>query len=325
MSASSPRARCARSAARTSRPRSWPKPGAAAARAGLHRFACVQNEYSLLHREPEQAVLAACASSTWPSCPSSRWPGPAQRQVPRGPAGARGTRLGAPRSSARTLWSAAGAGRAACHLRRARGHSLLELALGWLAGHARIASVIAGAMSAEQVTGNVAATTAWSSAPRSSPRSIVLPLPARPSQGRQARGSQPESGADSAGCRRSAPRQVVGGSVVCGGFLGSTGLQDLSPRDTSGANFRPDRRQRSCYDRPARATGRESTSVKSRQSSCCNKLALAVPSPTTTPAREQTTSEASQNMAGPSARRQARAAARPTLVGFVRAPGFRTR
>ena len=35
---------------------------AAAFGRGLHGFACVQNEYSLLHREPEQAVLESCAS-----------------------------------------------------------------------------------------------------------------------------------------------------------------------------------------------------------------------------------------------------------------------
>jgi aryl-alcohol dehydrogenase-like predicted oxidoreductase len=41
------------------------------------------------------------------------------------------------------------------------GHSLLELALSWLASNDQIASVIAGAMTAAQVRENVAATTAW--------------------------------------------------------------------------------------------------------------------------------------------------------------------
>jgi aryl-alcohol dehydrogenase-like predicted oxidoreductase len=39
--------------------------------------------------------------------------------------------------------------------------SKLELALSWLASHEQIASVIAGAMTAEQVRANVAATIAW--------------------------------------------------------------------------------------------------------------------------------------------------------------------
>ena len=40
-------------------------------------------------------------------------------------------------------------------------HSLLELALGWLASNGRIASVISGAMSAGQAVANAAATTGW--------------------------------------------------------------------------------------------------------------------------------------------------------------------
>ena len=42
-----------------------------------------------------------------------------------------------------------------------RGHTLLELALGWLATKPYMSSVIAGATSADQVRDNVAATTAW--------------------------------------------------------------------------------------------------------------------------------------------------------------------
>jgi aryl-alcohol dehydrogenase-like predicted oxidoreductase len=41
------------------------------------------------------------------------------------------------------------------------GHTLLELALSWLAGTPAIGSVIAGATSPEQVRANAAATTAW--------------------------------------------------------------------------------------------------------------------------------------------------------------------
>jgi aryl-alcohol dehydrogenase-like predicted oxidoreductase len=47
----------------------------------------------------------------------------------------------------------------------ARGHTLLELALSWLAQRPRIASVIAGATSPEQVRANVAATAAWALTP----------------------------------------------------------------------------------------------------------------------------------------------------------------
>lgn len=41
------------------------------------------------------------------------------------------------------------------------GHSLLELALGWLASNEQIASVIAGAMTAAQVRENVVASAVW--------------------------------------------------------------------------------------------------------------------------------------------------------------------
>ena len=43
----------------------------------------------------------------------------------------------------------------------ARGHTLLELALSWLAARPRIASVIAGATSPEQVRANAVAVEAW--------------------------------------------------------------------------------------------------------------------------------------------------------------------
>ena len=42
-----------------------------------------------------------------------------------------------------------------------RGHSLLDLALSWLAGRDQVATVIPGAMSAAQMRANVAATAAW--------------------------------------------------------------------------------------------------------------------------------------------------------------------
>jgi aryl-alcohol dehydrogenase-like predicted oxidoreductase len=42
-----------------------------------------------------------------------------------------------------------------------RGHTIVELALSWLAGNPSVASVIAGATSAKQVRMNAAATRAW--------------------------------------------------------------------------------------------------------------------------------------------------------------------
>jgi aryl-alcohol dehydrogenase-like predicted oxidoreductase len=46
---------------------------------------------------------------------------------------------------------------ALAELAEARGHTLLELAISWLLSRRVVASVIAGAMTADQVTANVAA------------------------------------------------------------------------------------------------------------------------------------------------------------------------
>ncbi|HEY7477340.1 MAG TPA: aldo/keto reductase, partial [Actinomycetota bacterium] len=46
-----------------------------------------------------------------------------------------------------------------------RGHTLLELALSWLAARPAVSTVIAGATTPEQVRANVAATGAWELGP----------------------------------------------------------------------------------------------------------------------------------------------------------------
>jgi aryl-alcohol dehydrogenase-like predicted oxidoreductase len=138
---------------------------AAAAEAGLRPFAAVENEYSLLQREPEQGVLDACerlAIGFMPYFPLAS--GLLSGKYRRGRAVPPGTRLGG-----------AGGGLAEhvieedklavierlATFAEARGHTLLELALSWLARRPRMASVIAGATAPEQVRANVAATAAW--------------------------------------------------------------------------------------------------------------------------------------------------------------------
>ena len=138
---------------------------AAARERGLRPFVCVQNEYSLLHREPEREVLAACASQGLAFVPY--FPLAAGRlsgKYRRGRLAPAGTRLGG--SGERRPEEVVGEQELAVVERlvafaERHGHSLLELALSWLAGRPQVASVIAGAMSAEQVRANVAATTAW--------------------------------------------------------------------------------------------------------------------------------------------------------------------
>jgi aryl-alcohol dehydrogenase-like predicted oxidoreductase len=139
--------------------------GAVAAERGLHRFVTVQNEYSLLHREPETEVLPACARldmSLVPYFPLAS--GLLTGKYRRGEEPPAGTRL--------AVWpkervdSILGDEQFAVVERlddyaQAHGHTLHELALSWLAGNPLVSSVIAGATSPEQVRQNATATTAW--------------------------------------------------------------------------------------------------------------------------------------------------------------------
>jgi aryl-alcohol dehydrogenase-like predicted oxidoreductase len=139
---------------------------AVAAERGLHGFACVQNEFSLLERAPEkEGVLDACASlglAFVPYFPLAS--GLLSGKYRRGRPAPSGPRLGGPTS--RPAEEVVDAGRLEVVERLAsfageRGHTLLELALSWLADHREVASVIAGAMTPDQVRANVAATSAW--------------------------------------------------------------------------------------------------------------------------------------------------------------------
>jgi aryl-alcohol dehydrogenase-like predicted oxidoreductase len=139
---------------------------AGAAAAGRARFVSVQNEYSLLRREPEGGVLGACERhglAFLPYFPLAS--GLLTGKYRRGRPLPEGTRITAHVASggryAELLTEenldaverlAAWAG--------ARGRTLLELAFAWLLAHPRVASVIAGATSPEQVRAN-AATAAW--------------------------------------------------------------------------------------------------------------------------------------------------------------------
>jgi len=125
---------------------------------GLRGFAVVQNEYSLLHREPEDGVLQACGRLGMAFVPyfplaSGLLTGKYRRGQP-APQGAR--LAGEPPDDGRLAVVERLERYAASH-----GHTLLELALSWLARRPEIASVIAGATSPAQVRANVSAVTAW--------------------------------------------------------------------------------------------------------------------------------------------------------------------
>ena len=130
---------------------------------GHARFVSIQNEYSLLHREPERGVLAECqrhglgflpyfplASGTLSGKYRAGSPAPA------------GTRLGSPDSrlasrflTPRNLEIAEALTKFALE----RDRTLLAVALSWLLARRPVASVIAGATSPEQVRANVEAAT----------------------------------------------------------------------------------------------------------------------------------------------------------------------
>ena len=122
------------------------------------RFVSVQNEYSLLHREPEHEVLEECARLDVAFVPffplASGLLTGKYRQNQSPPDGSRLTRarfankLG---SAPLDLIESLIAFSEKC------GHNLLELAFGWLLAKTGVSSVISGAMSPEQVVGNAGA------------------------------------------------------------------------------------------------------------------------------------------------------------------------
>lgn len=121
------------------------------------RFVSVQNEYSLLHREPEQGVLTECEREGLAFLPffplaSGMLTGKYRRGQPL-PENVRLTKKNGRFLNDHNLDVVEElAGFAA-----SKGHSLLELAFSWLLSHPQVASVIAGATRPEQVRSNVQA------------------------------------------------------------------------------------------------------------------------------------------------------------------------
>jgi len=132
-----------------------------AVKQGAPRFVSVQNEYSLLEREPELEVLAECERLGIAFIPyfplkagllSGKYrPGEAP------PAGTRVAAMPAERQGAILTPANLETVVALERFAEARGHSVLELAIAWLAAQGPVASVIAGATQPEQVRANVKA------------------------------------------------------------------------------------------------------------------------------------------------------------------------
>ena len=131
----------------------------AAVRPGAARFVSVQNEYSLLHREPEREVIPACEKlgiAFIPYFPLAS--GLLTGKYRRGQAPPQGTRL-APGGRFQDTLNEKNLAivESLITFAESRGHTLLELAMSWLAMQPTVASVIAGATSPQQVRANAAA------------------------------------------------------------------------------------------------------------------------------------------------------------------------
>jgi aryl-alcohol dehydrogenase-like predicted oxidoreductase len=138
---------------------------AAAVASGAARFVSVQNEYSMIKREAEEEVLPECAREKLAFLPyfplaSGLLTGKYRPGAPL-PPGSRGeTGWGPKLFTEENLAIADGLRRFA----ESHGHTLLDLAFSWLLSRPAVASVIAGAVSSDQVRANAAAGT-WQLSP----------------------------------------------------------------------------------------------------------------------------------------------------------------
>jgi aryl-alcohol dehydrogenase-like predicted oxidoreductase len=125
---------------------------------GAARFVSVQNEYSLLQREPEQGVLEECRRAGLAFIPyyplaSGLLTGKYRHGKP-APAGSRlESESGKKFFTEDNLLLV----ESLLTFAKSRGRTLVELAVSWLASRPAVASVIAGATSPEQVRTNVSA------------------------------------------------------------------------------------------------------------------------------------------------------------------------
>jgi aryl-alcohol dehydrogenase-like predicted oxidoreductase len=129
------------------------------ARPGSARFVSVQNEYSLLHREPEEDVLAECERQGLAFLPFfPLMSGLLTGKYRKGKPIPQNTRVAKYERYAKLLTQAnLDKVEALTGFAESRGRTLLELAFSWLLAHRVVTSVIAGATSRQQVRDNAAA------------------------------------------------------------------------------------------------------------------------------------------------------------------------
>ena len=129
--------------------------------AGLNRFISAQSEFSLLVRDVRAELLPACSAAglgLLPYFPLAS--GFLTGKYRRGEKPPQEYRLSRSTMAGRLLTDANFSLLAQLEaFASARGHSLLELAIGWLLSHPEVPSVIAGVTGPEQVRANAAAAT----------------------------------------------------------------------------------------------------------------------------------------------------------------------
>jgi aryl-alcohol dehydrogenase-like predicted oxidoreductase len=129
-----------------------------AVRTGAARFVSVQNEYSLLHREPEDDVIPECLRAGIafiPYFPLAS--GLLTGKYRRGRPAPEGSRLQSRFETEPFTDEKLALVESLLQYATSRGRTLLELAVSWLVMRPVVASAIIGATSSEQVKSNVAA------------------------------------------------------------------------------------------------------------------------------------------------------------------------
>ena len=138
----------------------------AAVKAGAARFVSVQNEYSMLNRTPESEVLPECVKSKLGFIPyfplaNGLLTGKYRKGQPH-PQGTRAADGFGPKVFTEENLNKV---ESLIQFATTNGHTLLELAISWLAAQHAVASVIAGAKTPEQARSNAAAAS-WKLTPQ---------------------------------------------------------------------------------------------------------------------------------------------------------------
>ena len=147
-------------------------------------FVSVQNEYSLLNRDVEGELIPACQALGLGVIPYSPLAGGfLTGKYRRGVTAPTGSRLAEGPSSERWL-SDANFDRldALETVAKTAGRSMLDLSIGWLVAQSHVASVIAGATSAEQVRANADAGTWTLDAAELAQVDLITPPPTPPNR-----------------------------------------------------------------------------------------------------------------------------------------------